>query len=197
MDVGALLHRTGDPAFASDEKARIISWNPAVEKLLGYQADSVLGKPCHAVLGGRDLFGNLHCREDCNLRQMIRRREPICNFALQVRDATGHLLPVACSIVVVCEEQTEREFTILHLLETAGIGAQRDAEDDPAEPARLTRREIEILQLLAQGHSTREVAHRLSLTVSTVRTHIQNVLRKLEAHNKLQAIFLARRQHLI
>lgn len=61
----------------------------------------------------------------------------------------------------------------------------------------LTPRELEVLQLLAEGHSTREVAEHFVLSVSTVRNHIHNLLTKLGARSKLEAVTMATRQGII
>lgn len=47
----------------------------------------------------------------------------------------------------------------------------------------LTRREIEILGLIADGHSNRQIAERLGLSIKTVDTHRTNMMYKLDAHN--------------
>jgi DNA-binding NarL/FixJ family response regulator len=58
---------------------------------------------------------------------------------------------------------------------------------------RLTRREHEVLDHLAAGHSRSEIAHAMSVSPDTVRTHIQNVLKKAEVHSTLAALAKARR----
>jgi len=63
--------------------------------------------------------------------------------------------------------------------------------------ARLTRRELEVLQRLAEGFSTSEIATRLELSQNTVRNHIQSVISRLGAHSKLEAVTLGLRQGLI
>src|SRR5581483_3665895 len=52
----------------------------------------------------------------------------------------------------------------------------------------LTRREIEILKMLAEGLSVRETAHTLNLSVKTVEAHKFNLMRKLDLHNKAQLV---------
>jgi DNA-binding NarL/FixJ family response regulator len=64
-------------------------------------------------------------------------------------------------------------------------------------PERLTSREREVLTLVAEGLPNRVVAERLTLSLNTVRTHVQAVLTKLGAHSKLEAVAIARRQGLI
>lgn len=60
----------------------------------------------------------------------------------------------------------------------------------------LTPRERDILQLMT-AHSTQEIAERLDIGVETVRTHIKNILHKLEAPNRTQAVLTALRRGLV
>jgi DNA-binding NarL/FixJ family response regulator len=52
----------------------------------------------------------------------------------------------------------------------------------------LTPREQEVLELIAQGARDREIAERLVVTESTVKKHVQNILRKLHARNRAEAV---------
>jgi DNA-binding NarL/FixJ family response regulator len=61
----------------------------------------------------------------------------------------------------------------------------------------LSEREQEVLVLLAQGHSNREIAERLVLAEGTVKNHVSNILGKLQAENRTQAADIARRYGLI
>jgi DNA-binding NarL/FixJ family response regulator len=65
----------------------------------------------------------------------------------------------------------------------------------PIEP--LTDRERQVLVLLAQGYSNREIADRLVVTVGTVKNHVSNILGKLQAENRTQAADIARRRGLV
>jgi DNA-binding NarL/FixJ family response regulator len=56
---------------------------------------------------------------------------------------------------------------------------------------RLTPRETEILQLMAQGTTTEDIAQRLGVSPYTLRTHVQNILTKLGVHSKLEALAFA------
>jgi len=53
----------------------------------------------------------------------------------------------------------------------------------PAEEINLTARELEVLQLLAQGKSTKEIAFHLRLSVKTVETHRRQIMKKLDIHS--------------
>lgn len=61
----------------------------------------------------------------------------------------------------------------------------------------LTKRETEILRLLIQGMTTRSIAEHLILSRHTVRNHIANLLLKLGAHSKLEAVSKAVQRGLI
>jgi putative nucleotidyltransferase with HDIG domain len=61
-----------------------------------------------------------------------------------------------------------------------------------AEPCPLSAREIDALRGLAEGKVYKQIAHELSLSVSTVRTHLHNVYRKIGAVDRAQAVLIAR-----
>ena len=66
--------------------------------------------------------------------------------------------------------------------------------DETGVAAQLTRREIELLGFLRRGVSTAGIAEQLFLSVHTVRNYVQNVLTKLGAHSKLEAVAIATRE---
>ncbi|MEO8477675.1 MAG: response regulator transcription factor [Actinomycetota bacterium] len=68
--------------------------------------------------------------------------------------------------------------------------------DDGALLGSLTGRETEILALLAQGLSTRDVASRLQISPLTVQSHVKNILGKLGVHTKVEAVRIAWREGL-
>ena len=69
--------------------------------------------------------------------------------------------------------------------------------DDNSEAASLTRREMQLLKLLALGYTYREVAEDLSVSSHTVNSHIKNLYRKLSVKTKNEAVFTATRQGLL
>jgi len=69
--------------------------------------------------------------------------------------------------------------------------------DPPTRGELLTPRELEILELMSEGLSNRAIAGRLFLSVNTVRNHVRNMLAKLDAHSKLEAVAIATRRGLI
>jgi DNA-binding NarL/FixJ family response regulator len=67
----------------------------------------------------------------------------------------------------------------------------------PESPEALTERETDVLRLLAQGQSNKEIAHTLSIGEKTVKTHVSNVLGKLSVQSRTQAALYAVRIGLV
>jgi len=67
----------------------------------------------------------------------------------------------------------------------------------PEEEVKLSTREIDVLEQLSKGLSYNMIAENLFLSPSTVRKHIENIYKKLQVHNKLEAIQKAERNKLI
>ena len=61
----------------------------------------------------------------------------------------------------------------------------------------LNKRELEILDLMAQGHSNQEIAEKLFISLSTVKTHNQNLFEKLDVKRRTQAVEKAKRLNII
>ena len=61
----------------------------------------------------------------------------------------------------------------------------------------LTERETDVLRLLAQGQSNQEIAVNLSISTTTVRSHVSNILMKLEVSNRTQAALIAKERQLL
>ncbi len=78
------------------------------------------------------------------------------------------------------------------------VSRERQQEYDARQAIeRLTAREKEVLQALAEGLESKEIARKLSITVETERTHMVNILHKLGVHSRLQALLFAVRHGLV
>lgn len=75
-------------------------------------------------------------------------------------------------------------------------GTVRPAPTAKPDGPGLTRRELEILQLVADGLSNKEIGARLSITEGTVKNHVHNALEKLQLENRIQAAAYVVRQGL-
>jgi DNA-binding NarL/FixJ family response regulator len=73
----------------------------------------------------------------------------------------------------------------------------RSDTDHGAVGANLSRRELEVLGVMAEGGSDKEIADTLFISLNTARKHAQNIIRKLGAHSKLEAVVIAVRAGVI
>ena len=88
---------------------------------------------------------------------------------------------------------------LVSAVRAAASGASVAVAPSPApQPnATVTPRELEVLQMLADGRTTREIASSMYISYATTRNHIQHILHKLGAHSRLQAVAVATRQGLL
>ncbi len=77
-------------------------------------------------------------------------------------------------------------FRLFQVLKSGGIPA-------PLSELPLTSREQDVFQLLAQGASNRQISETLMITENTVKTHVRNILEKLELHSRSEVAAYARR----
>ena len=100
--------------------------------------------------------------------------------------------------LVYAIQQVHRGESSLHptvarrLLRELSCPSEQEPESDS-----LTEREVEVLQLVAQGQSNRQVANLLTISEATVRTHVSNILSKLNLCSRTQAALYALREGLV
>lgn len=178
--------RTGAPAFRTDATSRISGWNEACEELTGIPAADAEGRFCWEVIRGRGADGSTICHPGCSIARLARQGWPVRCTDLRMRTPHGEK-PVTISTISVRDGE---ETSVLHPLRETPPSAAAPA---PARTAlALTRRQLEILGLLAEGVRARQIAGRLTLSETTVRNHIRAILTQLDAHSQLEAVARAR-----
>ena len=127
--------------------------------------------------------------------QHVARRDVVADLDLKTRDDAWHrradLLGIAESGL-----GAGLDFADLAADEASGPGTANPPErSSPDEPgfAELTEREREVLDLMAAGHGNQTIAQRLHLAPKTVRNHVSNVIGKLQAPDRGDAVVRARR----
>lgn len=109
-------------------------------------------------------------------------------------------LSLAEHIIQLCDGGSPMSPMIArHLLKRmqAAEAISKKKADISNEAASLTRREMQLLKLLARGYTYREVAEDLNVSSHTVNSHIKNLYRKLSVKTKNEAVFTATRQGII
>jgi DNA-binding NarL/FixJ family response regulator len=106
-------------------------------------------------------------------------------------DRVGGLLLGADDYIVKPFDPGEMLARARRLLERPSAMRPARRSSPNGNPASLTKRELEVLRLLAAGLSQRAIARELVITPKTVSTHIQRILAKLGVHNQAQAVAAA------
>jgi PAS domain S-box-containing protein len=179
-DVEGALEHVNVPSYVIDAQG-IVRWiNPAAEKLVG----DVRGRQFTSVVVPEE-------------RRLARE--------LFARKVAGTATTTQSDVVLFRKDggRMTVEVSSVQLLEgqrVVGVFGQVVHRDPDAElrvthPA-LTPRQTEVLRLLEQGRSTSQIAEELHLSRESVRNHVRHLLRALGVNSRLEAVAVARREHL-
>ena len=197
-----------DGVIAVDSDQRILLWNRAAEKLLGVSPKEALGQYCYEVIRGRNELGALLCRQACLTMAVAKKGKPIPTKDIFTVTKAGQ--KVCLNVTHLVPQNTSNRVALVHIFRdisrqkamerfidqlsttVARLGSQAPAaRREPDVEVQLTRREQQVLKLLATGAGTSAIAERLHISRFTVRNHIENILSKLGAHSRLEAVALA------
>ncbi len=174
-DVEQALSNVGVPSYVLDTTG-VVRWlNAAAEQLVG----DVRGRHFTSVVAPED---------SRRARELFSRK--VVGTA-PATDATGVLVSrdgtrVAVEISAVPLRSGDRVVGVFGLMEG------RPDQVPIAPHPHLTPRQVEVLRLLEQGRSTKQIAAELHLTTETVRNHIRRLFRALGVHSRLEAVAAAR-----
>jgi len=209
------LRDAADGAFVIDENLRIVYWNKAAESILGFGSNDVTGKFCYQLLHGHDESRRLICGARCQVARLALKLNPVPNYDINMKTKGGETRWLNMSVFTYRMDDTNDKMAIVHLFHDLnhkevddkaldqlvrvinryhdlrprnGLGIHQDV---------LTSREREILTLLADGHSTHDIADLLSISLNTARNHIQHILQKFHVQTRLEAVAIAIKEDLI
>jgi PAS domain S-box-containing protein len=178
IDLTATLEKVSVPAAIVDRQARVTWMNDVARASFG----DLMGRPLTVVVAP-EYAELVHRQLERKLRGV-----PVTDYEVDVFTADGQRRRAEISSVrIPGGDVCNAVFGI------AVLGSPRPA----ARSARLTPRQNEVLQLLAQGASTGDIAAALHLSKETVRNHVRQILRELGAHSRLEAVARAHRQGLL
>lgn len=207
-----LMANTADGVFAVDRRQRIILWNQGAARILGFERDEVLGKPCFEVIKGESPERRLFCTDNCSVQRCMANGELVGDYDLLTANKDGNHIWLNVSIIGV-DRRANEPWTAVHIFRD--ITARRKAQDlvrdiveraaevmngskterKPApELSKLSPRELEVLRLMTRGANSITIAKQLQISTSTARNHIQHILNKLGVHSTLQAVAYAHLQ---
>jgi PAS domain S-box-containing protein len=177
-DVERALDNVGVPSYVLDTTGLVRWMNPAAERLLG----DVRGRHFTSIVAPED---------SRRARELFSRKvlgtAPATETTGVLVSTGGARVPVDISSVPLMNG--ERIVGVFGLLEG------QPEESAVAPHPHLTPRQTEVLRLLEQGRSTKQIATELSLSTETVRNHIRRLFRALGVNSRLEAVAAARAGH--
>jgi PAS domain S-box-containing protein len=170
------LHGIGVPSYVLDTKGFVRWINPAAERLLG----DIRGKHYTSVVAAE---------ERLRAQELFTRK--VLGTA-PATEATGVLVStegkrVSVEVSGVTLRSGEQVVGVF------GLMGDPHGDDAVAPHTNLTPRQAEVLRLLEQGRSTKQIASQLHISNETVRNHIRRLFRTLGVNSRLEAVTIARR----
>ena len=193
----AIVENTLDGILVLDGELNVIYESPSATSIFGYDPGEIGGKDALAVIHPDD--ATLVAYELTRLAQNP--GETLCGEArVKHKDGTWRIIessvinllddPVIRGILVNCRDITERRRQ-----EEARV--QHEAALATIVKYNLSDSEKNVLNLLLEGRSNHQIAEQLVTSPSTVKFHISNILRKLGATNRTEAVAVALRHQMI
>ena len=174
-DVEQALENVGVPSYVLDESG-IVRWlNAAARQLLG----DVRGRHFTSIVAPED---SRRARE--LFAQKVLGTAPATEATGVLVSTTGTRVSVELSAVPLRKGQ--------RIVGVFGLIEEGPGDEGTAPPPHLTPRQVEVLRLLEQGRSTKQIAAELHLSTETVRNHIRRLFAALGVHTRLEAVAAAR-----
>jgi PAS domain S-box-containing protein len=212
--------KAADGVLIINQDQDIIYWNRAAQDILGYTHNEVAGLSCYQILKGCNNQGQLVCHKYCRVAMTALNGGTVTNYDSCIRTKLGDVRWVNMSTFIlptngakvgsvlvhlfrdVTTKKQNEQFVEQVLAAAKQLGSRELSEVVPSNSVKqyhtnLTDREHEVLTLLAQGFSTKDIAQSLSISPATTRNHIRNILQKFQVHSRLEAVVYALEQKLI
>jgi PAS domain S-box-containing protein len=162
-----------------DSNRDIVDVNGACLRLLGYTRDQLVGQPLHSFGVGTASMSVSQWQARLAQHRFTGEGE--------VRDAAGRIISVQWA--ASSELVTGRYLALLVILTSSRRGRHvRRPASRASRSVPLTGRELEIVSLVALGRTGPEIADELSISHDTVRTHVQNAMKKIDARSRAQLV---------
>ena len=160
----------------ADTDGTIVFWNAAAEALLGYSQSDAVGQSLESLLVPDDRRA-----ERGEVLGQATEGGAAC-YTTERKHKNGDTVPVSVTIDVVRAEGQHNGYAYITMRELSKLRCMCGAtvSNAPARPMKeLTTRQRQVLRLIAEGRSTREIAQRLTLSVKTVETHRGHLMQRL------------------
>ncbi|MBV9943702.1 MAG: PAS domain S-box protein [Solirubrobacterales bacterium] len=165
-----------------DGQRRHVEVNGAFLSLSGYRRSDIVGRPIYEFVVGGPLY-------TAGEWQAMLLRDHFTGSADLICADGGHLtVDFAGHPALV----TGEKLVLFVAIRAVRAGRQHHDRSPPrSDRVAVSKRELEVIQLLALGYSGPEAAHELHLTHNTVRTHVRNAMAKVGARSRAQLVAMA------
>jgi PAS domain S-box-containing protein len=220
------LCNTADGVYIVNADQRIVRWNKGAERILQRTEAETLNQECYRVIAGQVNPSKTWCHMNCKVHTCAAQGTPVENFNILTHDNSGRAIWLNVSVItptnngetlmvhILRDITRERQVgqAVEQFMMSIGARGRGKSNSHSANysrkesagksftfdlPTALSGREIEVLTLLAEGLSTKALAQRLNISYFTARNHVQNILVKLNLHNKSQAVAFAFKKGLL
>jgi PAS domain S-box-containing protein len=178
----SVFKRSENPMALLDDQRRFVEVNGAMLRSIGYRRDALIGMPAWDFVKGGPRA------TEHEWRKLIAGGE----FAGETELVAGDGTVIGVHYAAHPETVTGRRLVLFVMLQTARHGRFPRTPEAGRDRARgLSDREREVVQLVALGHTGREIAEQLHIAHDTVRTHVRNAQAKLGARSRAQLVAIA------
>lgn len=182
-----LVDSLGVPSTVHDLSGRFVHMNAPAELASGFTNTQMVGRELASGLPAES-----HEAVQAVFRRAVESGEP-AEFETTFVDASGETRGARVQQLPL--RDGDRIIGVLTLAFAVRAVAPGSIGLQPPPP--LTARQREVLELIAAGHSTSEIARELTLSTETVRNHLRNLFQALNAHSRIEAIATAQRLGLL
>jgi PAS domain S-box-containing protein len=175
-DLTETLQRVRVPSYIINSDGKVAWLNDAAAEIFG----DLVGRNYLTIVASED--------RALAEKQFQRKLDgaPVTDFEVDVLTAEGRRMRAEISSVPLLNGMCAGVFGVALSFRPPTLPSERASQ--------LTQRQKEVLCLLGEGASTRQIAEELSLSRETVRNYVRQVLRAFGAHSRLEAVAIARRQ---
>ena len=208
-------------AYAVNMHQAIVFWNRSAERILGHKTEQVIGQRCYEICQNLPQNGStLICMEGCPSIRLARQGNTPPVVHVRILCASGSRKLVTVTPMIVPADTQDGQLLLVHLFHekvddarAVGIaenllGVLSSGEESLVETAdmiahstsevsALTPREVQVLRLMAEPLSEREIARELKISTHTALNHIRNIRAKLKTQSRLDAVLTAQRLGLL
>src|SRR5918996_356706 len=171
--LGTAVDSAPAAVFVTDEQGRFVAANRFACEMLGYERDELLGMTLSDAVVGADV-PVVDGGPGVGIAPLRTRDGGSVIVRYQVRGLNGGGSGFAVWVA-----------TARHVTRLSSVEARSSRARDHSQ---LSKREIEILQLMADGLENDAIARELYISTETVKTHVRRILQKLGAHSRTYAV---------